>query len=201
MANLLRQVDIPGDSEADLAPLVEGGKWAVRFLLFSLAMTPLNTLFGWRSAIKLRKPAGLWAFGFAVLHFAVYVLDTGRDWLNYPIPDYYAALGVVALIILAAMAATSTRWAMKRMGKNWKRLHRFVYAAGVIGIVHGLLESASSKRVFVYDPRTIEEVWIYLFALVVLLAARIPVVRASIADLRHRRRKSGKPQPSANISG
>jgi sulfoxide reductase heme-binding subunit YedZ len=122
----------------------------------------------------------------------LYVLETWIDWMRYPIPDYYAALGVVALIILAAMAATSTRWAMKRMGKNWKRLHRMVYAAGIIGLVHGLLEAESSKRVLIVDPFASNEVTLYLIALVVLLAVRIPAVRATIANLKYRRGRKGE---------
>ncbi len=69
MANLLRQADKLGDLTADFEPMVESGKWAVRLLLVSLLMTPLNTLFGWRSAIRLRKPAGIWAFGFGFIKF------------------------------------------------------------------------------------------------------------------------------------
>ena len=56
-------------------PGLESGKWAIRFLLICLAMTPLNTYFGWRSVVSLRKPAGLWAFGFAVLHVLFYIND------------------------------------------------------------------------------------------------------------------------------
>jgi sulfoxide reductase heme-binding subunit YedZ len=184
MMSLLRQINTIGDSDADIE-LVEAGKWAIRFLLFSLAMTPLNTLFGWRSAIKLRKPAGLWAFGFGLLHFVFYVADVKTEWLRYPIPDYIAGLGIVGLSILTAMAATSTRQAMKRMGKWWKRLHRLVYAAGCITLVHGLLES-SHKRVAFFDPQAGLEVQLYLGILFVLLAVRIPVVRTHLVILRHR---------------
>src|SRR3990172_721608 len=130
MANLLRQSTTVGGFNRNYDPmLVSSGKWAIRFLLLCLLMTPLNTLLGWRSAVKLRKPAGLWAFEFAVVHFSLNVTGTKEDWLRYPIPDYIAALGVIGLSILTLMAATSSRWAMKRMGKWWKRLHRMVYGA------------------------------------------------------------------------
>lgn len=180
---------------ADLGPLIESAIWAVRFLLISLAITPLNTLFGWRSLIKLRKPAGLWAFAFGVLHFVLYIADVGGEiWLQYPIPDLYAGLGVVALAILAALAATSTKWAMKRLGKWWKRLHRLVYAAGIIGLTHGLIEALSSKRVNMYDPLTWYEVVVYVVILALLLAARIPVVRKFLVSLRHRPGLAGRKQ-------
>jgi sulfoxide reductase heme-binding subunit YedZ len=158
-------------------------------------MTPLNTLLGWRGAIKLRKPAGLWAFGFVAVHFVYYLADTWRNWLRHPIPDLYAGLGVIALVILTAMAATSTRWAMKRMGKWWKRLHRLVYAAGIVGLVHGLLESGN-KRVFFFDDQIAPEVQLYLVILAMVLAVRIPPVRKALAQLRHRL-TAGRPRGSA----
>jgi sulfoxide reductase heme-binding subunit YedZ len=192
MANLLRQTDKLGNFNSNFEPLIESGKWAVRFLLVSLAMTPLNTLLGWRSAIKLRKPAGLWAFGFGLLHFTFYVADIGgQAWLLDPIPVYYMGLGVIGLLILSAMAVTSNRWAMKRMGKSWKRLHRLVYAAGIIVIVHGLFEAAFSKRALITDSQVTYEVQLYLAILVILLGVRIPAVRSALANLRHRRRTIG----------
>jgi sulfoxide reductase heme-binding subunit YedZ len=187
-AHILSQAGNLGEYYADFEPMIESGKWAVRFLLLSLLMTPLNTLFGWRGAIKLRKPAGLWAFAFGMSHFGFYLIDMGADWLKYPIPDYIAGLGVVGLVILTLMAATSTRWAMKRMGKGWKRLHRMVYAAGVLALVHGLLEASGNKRAVTYDQYGADEVTLYLVALVILLAIRIPAVRASLASLRYRLR-------------
>ncbi|CAG0929535.1 Protein-methionine-sulfoxide reductase heme-binding subunit MsrQ [Thermoflexales bacterium] len=165
--------------------LISSGKWAMRFLLLCLLMTPLNTLLGWRRAVKLRKPAGLWAFGFAVAHFFLNVIGLQENWLRAPIPDYMAALGVIGLGILTSMAATSTRWAMKRLGKWWKRLHRLVYVAGLIVIGHALLES-SNKRVAGYEPQVEIELGLYLAILIMLLAARIPAVRSTLASLRHK---------------
>ena len=62
--------------------LISSGKWAIRFLLLCLLMTPLNTVLGWRGAIKLRKPAGLWAFGFAVAHFVLNVIGLQENWVR-----------------------------------------------------------------------------------------------------------------------
>jgi sulfoxide reductase heme-binding subunit YedZ len=64
--------------------LVSSGKWALRFLLLSLLMTPLNALFGWRNAVKLRKPAGLWAFEFGAIHFLANLATLQEEWLKYP---------------------------------------------------------------------------------------------------------------------
>lgn len=187
MADLLWQSIVVDDFNPNYDPLlISSGKWAIRFLLLSLAMTPLNTLFGWRTAIKLRKPAGLWAFGFAVAHFVLNVIGLQENWGRAPIPDYLAMLGVIGLSILTAMAVTSTRWAMKRLGKWWKRLHRMVYAAGLIVVAHALLES-SNKRVAVYEPEVSTELGLYLVILIVLLAVRISLVRSTLVDLRYRR--------------
>jgi sulfoxide reductase heme-binding subunit YedZ len=177
MVNLLWQLTTTRAIEESYNPmLVSAGKWAIRFLLLCLLMTPVNTLLGWRSAIKLRKPAGLWAFEFAVIHFMLNMAGTQEDWLRYPIPDYIAALGVAGLTILTLMAATSARWAQKHMGKWWKRLHRMVYAAGLLVVTHALLES-SNKRVVLSDPQAGTEIAVYIAIMIVLLAVRIPRLR------------------------
>jgi len=187
MVSLLWQAIAVDEFSPDYDPmLVSSGKWAIRFLLLSLAMTPLNTVLGWRGAVRLRKPAGLWAFAFAIGHFGLNVIGLGENWLRAPLPDYVAALGVIGLSILTPMAATSTRWAMKPMGKWWKRLHRMVYVAGVIVVGHALLES-SNKRVAGYDPQVSVELSLYLAILLLLLAVRIPTVRSTLTNLRYRR--------------
>ena len=187
MASVLWQSIAVDDFNPNYDPmLINSGKWAIRFLLLCLLMTPLNTVLGWRGAIQLRKPAGLWAFGFAVAHFVLNAMGLRENWLQAPIPDTIAALGVIGLGILTPMAATSTRWAMKRLGRWWKRLHRMVYAAGLIVVGHALLES-SNKRVAGYEPQVSVELGLYLAILLLLLAARIPVVRSTLANLRHGR--------------
>ncbi len=189
MLHLVRHAHLVDDLNGEFDPLLESGRWAVRFLLVCLAMTPLNTVFGWRRALRLRKPAGLWAFGFATLHFAFQLLFRQQEWLRYPIPDYVAGLGVAGLIILSAMAATSNRWAMKRLGRNWKRLHRLVYAAGVIVLAHALLEMGNTKRTLIVNPGGLLtgleiEIRLYIVLLGVLLALRIPAIRAGFARFR-----------------
>jgi methionine sulfoxide reductase heme-binding subunit len=168
-------------------PMLESGKWAIRFLLVCLAMTPMNTYFGWRSAIKLRKPAGLWAFGFAALHFLLLITDQqsfGIHWLTFPLQPFIA-VGLLGLVILTALAVTSHRWAMKRLGKYWKRLHRLVYLAGGAVVYHAMLASVSSKKVWVRDPQSVGEMKVYAVALAVLLVVRIPLVRSLLISLKH----------------
>lgn len=154
------------------------GRWAIRFLLICLAMTPLNTYFGWRTAISLRKPAGLWAFGFGVLHFASYMIRTPNA-LAGVVDRWYVVLGLGGLLILSALAITSNRWAMRRLRHNWKRLHRLVYIAGLAVSSHAVLAFSFSKRGFIY-PEAVIELQLYLIALVILLALRIPAVKRAL---------------------
>lgn len=152
-------------------------EWAVRFLLFCLAMTPLRTLSGWRGANTLRKPAGLWAFGFAVLHLlGILDLRTAEYWDDL-LTVWYWVFGIVALGILTLLAITSNRWAMRRLGKNWKRLHRLVYIAGLLALTHGLVSYAFSKAAAVSGQPVYPEYLLYLAILIVLLALRVPYAR------------------------
>ena len=167
-------------------PMLESGKWAVRFLLLCLSMTPLHTFFRWSSALKLRKSTGLWAFGFGLVHLLYYIDERWWDqsqvvgrWQPWQMASIqlYLVLGVVGITILAALALTSNRWSMRRLGKNWKRLHRLVYAASLAVVSHALLATTMSKRVMVRDPQAESELRVYLGVLAVLLIVRIPQVR------------------------
>lgn len=191
--SLPRGSEFLGVSEA----MIEAGKWAARFLLITLAITPLNTLFGWRSLVRLRRTAGLWTFAFAALHFGLYVTDSGPAWLRHPIPDLYAGLGVAALLIFTALALTSTDAAKRRLRKWWTRLHKLVYVAGVLGLVHGLLETGH-KFVAMNQPDAAVEIWVYLALLAALLAMRIPPLRRTLAGLRFKRLQvAGLGEPDA----
>lgn len=163
-------------------PMLESGKWAIRFLLVCLAMSPLNTYFGWSRAIQLRKPAGLWAFGFAILHVLFYIGDAQLTWLALPMQPFIA-LGLLGLLILTALALTSNRRAMQRLGKSWKRLHRLVYLAGLAVVLHAILATAMSKKIAGRDPQAIHELKLYLAVLVILLVVRIPVVRRILKQM------------------
>lgn len=155
---------------------LESGIWAIRYLLVSLSMTPLNTYFGWSSAIPLRKSAGLWCFGFASIHVWYFLGDGPLNWLTWPISDFIL-LGLAGMFILAALAVTSNKWSMKRLGKNWKRLHRRVYLAGIAVTAHSLLATEMSKKLMFRDPESTGELSVYAAVLCVLLVVRVPVVR------------------------
>ncbi len=118
------------------------GLATLRILTLSLAVTPVRRLIpavGWIG--PLRKTLGLFAFFYATLHLATYVaLYAGFD-VNAMAADIakrrYITIGVAAWLLLLPLAATSTNWAIRKMGgKRWKRLHKLVYVAAVFGVIH-----------------------------------------------------------------
>lgn len=174
-------------------PGLESGKWAIRLLLICLSMSPLYGYFGWSGAIKLRKPAGLWAFGFALAHALFTLWETPWGWLSWPLHSFIV-LGLLGLLILSLLAITSNRWAMRRLKRYWKRLHRLVYVAGLAVVYHAILATEASKKLFVYDPQAITELNIYLALLVVLLVVRPSPVRRLLKSIPARLR----PQPQVD---
>jgi len=117
------------------------GDWALRALLVALAVTPLRILFGWTWPVRLRRMVGLWAFSYVTLHLANYAaVDQFFDWTAIGVDIVkrtYITLGMTAYAILMALALTSWSGAIKRLGaKTWRRLHKLVYFAGVLGCVH-----------------------------------------------------------------
>ncbi|MCP4429276.1 MAG: sulfoxide reductase heme-binding subunit YedZ [Chloroflexi bacterium] len=120
--------------------ILRTGKLTIIWLMLSLAVTPLNKLFGWKQIIPLRKPLGLYAFLYVSLHLTTFVwLDYGLNWkfiLDGIFEQPYVIIGFIAYLLLIPLAATSTKWAMRRLGKNWKRLHKLVYLIGVLGVIH-----------------------------------------------------------------
>ena len=119
------------------------GQWTFRLLLAALALTPLRLLFGAAWPVALRRLLGLFAFGYACLHFSVWILvDHFFTW-NQMLADIvkrrYITAGMLALALLVPLAVTSTSRMVKRLGgTNWRRLHRLVYAAAILAALHFL---------------------------------------------------------------
>ena len=116
------------------------GGWALRFILIVLAVTPLRKLTGWTVVLRFRRMLGLFAFFYASGHFSVYfLLDLGMDF-SFVVEDIikrpYITVGFTALVLLVPLAVTSTKGMMRRLGRNWKRLHKLVYLIGILGVVH-----------------------------------------------------------------
>lgn len=119
------------------------GKAAIILLILSLAITPLNTLFGWKTLHSLRRIFGVYAFMYVALHLTIFVyLDYGLSWpliQEAIFEKRYALVGFVAFLILLPLAITSTRWSMKKLGKKWTTLHKWVYLAGILAVLHYIL--------------------------------------------------------------
>jgi len=116
------------------------GKTALALLTLSLAATPANALFRFRPAIKARRALGLYAFGYALLHLGIFVgLDYGFDFglIGLELVEKrFVLAGFAAFLILLPLAITSTRGWQRRLGRRWKRLHRWVYIAAILAAAH-----------------------------------------------------------------
>lgn len=161
------------------------GDWALIFLLLSLACTPLYILFKWRIPLKFRRPLGLYAFLYASIHFLIYVwIDYGWDW-EYILPSLrekpFILAGASALFILLLLALTSFDFSPRWLGKAWKLLHRLVYLAGVLVILHF---AWASKGDLLRLSGEILRPFIAALVLAVLLIIRIPHFRRWIQTLR-----------------
>lgn len=121
------------------------GLWGIRFLLLSLALTPLRQDFAWPSLILIRRMVGLAAFAYIAAHFLLYVGDQAFDLAVVAgeiVKRFYLVLGFLALVGLTALAATSTDCMVKRLGAaRWRALHRTVYVIAVLGIIHFFMQS------------------------------------------------------------
>ena len=143
------------------------GRWGLKFLLLTLAITPLRRWTGWNWLLRFRRMLGLFAFFYVVLHFLTYaVLDQGleivpivEDVIKRP----YITLGMTGLLLLIPLAVTSTKGMMRRLGKRWVKLHRLVYLVAILGVWH-----------FYWQVKldTLEAL-VYAVLLILLLATRI----------------------------
>jgi len=142
------------------------GDWTLRLLLITLAVTPLRILAG-VSLMKYRRMLGLFTFFYVCLHFFNWlVIDNFfdvdsmiKDVMKHP----YVTVGFAAFVLLVPLAVTSTNAMIKRLGKNWKRLHQAVYVIAVLGVLHYLWLVKADNR----------EPLIYIAILVALLAVRV----------------------------
>ena len=116
------------------------GDWALRFLLLSLAMTPLRRVLDQAWPIRFRRLLGLYAFAYACLHLTIYVvLDLNGYWaqiLEDIVKRPFITVGFLAWLLLTPLAITSTRGWIKRLGRRWGQLHRAVYAVGILAVLH-----------------------------------------------------------------
>lgn len=116
------------------------GLWALRMLMLALAITPLRQLTGQAVLVRFRRMTGLYAFAYACLHLAAYLALDLRGYWTQIFEEIakrpYITVGFTAWLLLVPLAVTSTQGWIRRLGRNWVRLHKLVYAAGVLAVLH-----------------------------------------------------------------
>jgi sulfoxide reductase heme-binding subunit YedZ len=123
------------------------GDWAIRFLLIALAITPAARVLDWPRILTVRRIVGLTALAYAVAHLCLYIVDQKFDLLvvgSEIARRFYLTIGFATLLGLGVLGATSTDGWMRRLGRGWKRLHRAVYALGVVALLHYFIQSKSN---------------------------------------------------------
>jgi methionine sulfoxide reductase heme-binding subunit len=163
------------------------GDTALILLVLTLACTPVNTVFGWRWTVPIRRTLGLYCFFYAVLHFSIFIADT-LVLVDYPlswrliyeayIEKRYIVAGFTAFLLLIPLAITSTKGWQRRLRRGWGRLHRVVYFAAGLAVLHFLwFAKGGADRI---EPLE------YGAVVAVLLGLRLPWVRRTIQRWRNR---------------
>jgi sulfoxide reductase heme-binding subunit YedZ len=156
------------------------GRYALTLLILSLACTPAYLLSRFSPILRMRRALGLYAFLYAGLHLLTFVgLDFGFD-LDLIADEIaqrrFIQAGLGSFLILLPLAVTSVGWWIRRLGKNWKRLHRLVYVAALLALLHFVwLVKGDYRRPLRYGA-----------VLALLLITRIPAVRKALIGLRKR---------------
>ncbi len=155
-------------------PIHSTGEWAIRWLTVSLTITPLAILFRWKKSTRYRKLFGLYAFLYSFLHLIFYIADKG--FLEI-FSETNLILGLIATAVMIALAMTSNNKAKQILKKKWKSLHRLIYPAAILAILHvALLEKGS---------------WaVYAVIIAIGYVIRTPVVRSPLERIRKRRRRA-----------
>ena len=142
------------------------GRWTLRLLLVTLAITPVRRVTGWNRLIGFRRMLGLFAFFYATLHFSIYLaIDQFFDWATI-VEDVtkrpFITAGFAAFVLLIPLAMTSTRGWIRRLGRRWQQIHRLIYLSAILAVVHFIWKVKSDLR----DPL------FYATILAILLAVR-----------------------------
>ncbi len=165
----------------------ELGRIAIYWLVAALAVTPLYTLTGYRDLPKRRRAIGLYAFMYVCLHVLIFLgLDYGFNWAqvwDLVTGKVYLLVGVAAVLLLIPLAITSFDYFIRKMGKNWKRLHWLVYPAVLIAILHYGL--AQKGDIFTLRGNILQP-FLWGVLTVFLLAFRLPAVRRWVSGTRRK---------------
>ena len=164
----------------------QSGDWALRFLIMSLAITPLRYVGHWPQLINVRRMLGLAALAYTVLHLALYValeaFDIGKV-VSEIVLRFYLTIGFVALLGLVALGVTSTDGMIRRLGAvRWNRLHAIVYALAILALLHFALQ----KKLDISEPALMTGFFLWLMAFRALRKSTFgtgPIVLAGLATI------------------
>ena len=143
------------------------GNWGLRFIMITLTVSPLRRLTGWNWLARFRRMLGLFTFFYVLMHFLTWlIIDQGlllpaiaEDIVKRP----FITIGVAALVLLIALAVTSTNGMRRRLGRRWQKLHNAVYVIGILGVWHFWWQVKADTR----------EALVYIGILAVLLGYRV----------------------------
>ncbi len=146
---------------------LQTGRWTLRLLLTTLAVTPIRRVTGWNGVVQYRRMLGLFAFFYATLHFASYIVLDQYFAFDAMMADVikrpFITVGFAAFVSMLPLALTSTKGWIRRLGRRWQTLHRLVYVAGICAVIHFIWK----VKVVIGDPV------LYASILAVLLGFRV----------------------------
>ncbi len=152
------------------------GLWTLRFLMITLAVTPLRRITGWHAVIRFRRMLGLFAFFYVCLHFSTYIVLDHFFNFDAILADIakrpYVTIGFAGFVMLVPLALTSTAGMIRRLGRKWQRLHQLIYVAAFCGVLHYLWLVKADLR----DPRA------YSVILAALLGFRVYALLRKVLD-------------------
>ncbi|HVO05061.1 MAG TPA: ferric reductase-like transmembrane domain-containing protein [Candidatus Cybelea sp.] len=159
------------------------GFWTIRLLMIALAITPLRQALRWPKLVTARRMIGVAAFCYVIAHLTFYAADNMFD-LGHVASEIalriYLTIGFAALLILSALALTSTDGMVKRMGgPAWIRLHRWVYVAGVLGSIHFFMQA----KLVVSEPLWVAGMFVWMMAYRLVLWTQGPDRAGAIGTL------------------
>jgi methionine sulfoxide reductase heme-binding subunit len=163
------------------------GLWTIRLLLIALAVTPARSILQWPRVMLIRRMLGVAAFAYAAAHLSLYVVDEAFDLAKVASEialRFYLTIGFVALLGLAALAATSTDGMVRRLGgRRWQRLHRLVYPIVALGLIHYFIQS----KLIVYEPMVMDGLFLWLMGYRLIAARRrdrrVPLAALAVLSL------------------
>ncbi len=159
--------------------ILRTGKVALVLLFLTLAITPLSIVLGWKALQPTRRWLGLYTFLYVTVHLGIFVgVDYALDLrlvVAGIVDNPYIVVGFTAFVLLIPLALTSTKGAMRRLGRNWKRLHWLIYPIGILAVWHYIWLTKDNTTPFQYAGM-----------LAVLLALRLKPVRRAVAGWRQR---------------